>query len=94
MNFTNPKPFLKELIDKPVIVKLKWGTEYRGFLSSTDAYMNVQMKESEEWQGGNFAGALGDIVIRCNNILYIRPVPVDQLAGQKKEGSEEEEMQD
>lgn len=26
----NPKPFLKSLISKPVMVKLKWGMEYKG----------------------------------------------------------------
>jgi len=26
----NPKPFLAELVGKPVVVKLKWGMEYKG----------------------------------------------------------------
>lgn len=26
----NPKPFLADLTGKPVIVKLKWGMEYKG----------------------------------------------------------------
>jgi hypothetical protein len=30
----NPKPFLNNLTGKPVIVKLKWGMEYKGNLSS------------------------------------------------------------
>jgi small nuclear ribonucleoprotein F len=29
----NPKPFLNNLTGKPVIVKLKWGMEYKGKLS-------------------------------------------------------------
>ena len=28
----NPKPFLNNLTGKPVIVKLKWGMEYKGLL--------------------------------------------------------------
>ena len=28
----NPKPFLNDLTEKPVIVKLKWGMEYKGAL--------------------------------------------------------------
>ena len=28
----NPKPFLNDLTGKPVIVKLKWGMEYKGAL--------------------------------------------------------------
>ena len=39
----NPKPFLNGLTGKPVIVKLKWGMEYKGYLVSTDNYMNVQV---------------------------------------------------
>jgi small nuclear ribonucleoprotein F len=37
----NPTPFLIDLIDKPVIVKLKWGMEYKGILIAFDGYMNL-----------------------------------------------------
>ncbi len=40
----NPKPFLQSLTGKPVHVKLKWGLEYRGYLVSTDNYMNIQVR--------------------------------------------------
>lgn len=40
----NPKPFLQELTGKPVYVRLKWGLEYKGFLVSTDGYMNLQVR--------------------------------------------------
>lgn len=40
----NPKPFLNELTGKPVVVKLKWGMEYKGYLVSVDNYMNLQVK--------------------------------------------------
>lgn len=39
----NPKPFLNSLTGKPVVVKLKWGMEYKGYLVSTDGYMNLQV---------------------------------------------------
>ncbi|XP_024026280.1 probable small nuclear ribonucleoprotein F isoform X2 [Morus notabilis] len=38
----NPKPFLNNLTGKTIIVKLKWGTEYKGFLVSVNSYMNLQ----------------------------------------------------
>ena len=38
-----PKPFLTDLAGKQVICKLKWGTEYKGFLLSVDNYMNLQL---------------------------------------------------
>ena len=40
----NPKPFMQELTGKAVYVKLKWGLEYKGFLVSTDGYMNLQVR--------------------------------------------------
>uniref|UniRef100_A0A673ZLC5 Sm protein F n=1 Tax=Salmo trutta TaxID=8032 RepID=A0A673ZLC5_SALTR len=39
----NPKPFLNGLTGKPVMVKLKWGMEYKGYLVSVDSYMNMQV---------------------------------------------------
>lgn len=68
----NPKPFLAGLEGKGVAVKLKWGMEYKGLLVSTDAYMNVQLVQAEEWINGAMAGSLGEVLIRCNNVLYIR----------------------
>ena len=63
---------------KSVILKLKWGQEYRGRLVSTDSYMNFQLSETEEWINEELAGELGDVMIRCNNVLYIRePLEVE-----------------
>jgi len=39
----NPKPFLNGLTGKAVMVKLKWGMEYKGYLVSVDGYMNMQV---------------------------------------------------
>ena len=39
----NPKPFLNGLTGKPIMVKLKWGMEYKGYLVSVDGYMNLQV---------------------------------------------------
>ena len=69
----NPVPFLHELTGKDVAVKLKWGgLEIRGILKSVDSYMNLQVLNSEEWAHGNFKGALGEVFVRCNNVLFIR----------------------
>ena len=53
-------------------MKLKWGMEYRGVLLATDSYMNLQVANAQEWIQGELAGHLGEILIRCNNVLYIR----------------------
>ncbi|RKP26912.1 small nuclear ribo protein F, partial [Syncephalis pseudoplumigaleata] len=68
----NPKPYLQGLINKPIMVKLKWGLEYRGQLMSTDSYMNLQLANTEEYKDGVSTGTLGEVLIRCNNVLYIR----------------------
>ena len=34
----------------------------------------VQLAATEEWIGGKLAGHLGEVLIRCNNVLYIRGV--------------------
>ena len=67
----NPKPFLSDHIGKPVVCKLKWGMEYKGVLMSVDSYMNMQLRETEEFIDGISKGVLGEVLVRCNNILYV-----------------------
>ena len=76
----NPAPLLLELTGHPVVVRLKWGNamEYKGFLVSVDSYMNLQLAGTEEWIGGRLQGTLGEVLIRCNNVLYIRGVREDE----------------
>jgi len=68
----NPKPFLADLTGKTVRVKLKWGMEYQGTLCSSDAYMNLQLERTEEYIDGQYSGMLGEVLIRCNNVMYIK----------------------
>ncbi|AMD20398.1 HDL346Wp [Eremothecium sinecaudum] len=69
---TNPKPFLRQLIDKQVVVTLKFNnTKYKGKLVSTDNYFNIQLTEAEEFVNESSRGVIGDIFIRCNNVLWI-----------------------
>ncbi|GMM49714.1 mRNA splicing protein [Starmerella bacillaris] len=72
MDIVNPRPFLKSLAGKKVVVKLKWGnTEYRGNLVSTDSYMNVQLQNAEEVIDGKVKGTIDEVFIRCNNVMWI-----------------------
>ena len=68
----NPKPFLADLVGKIVKVRLKWGMEYQGKLASSDAYMNLQLVNTEEFIDGELAGFLGEVLVRCNNVLYVK----------------------
>lgn len=75
----NPKPFLADLVGKQVLVKLKWGhMEYQGTLNSSDSYMNLYLERTEEIIDGQFAGFLGDVLIRCNNVLYLKAAPAEE----------------
>ncbi|KAL1587987.1 hypothetical protein WHR41_03330 [Cladosporium halotolerans] len=68
----NPRPMLQSLVDSDVRIRLKWGaTEYTGRLVSVDSYMNVQLSGAEEWIDGRSQGMLGQVLIRCNNVLWI-----------------------
>lgn len=46
--------------------------EYQGKLESSDAYMNLQLLNTEEFIDGELAGYLGEVLVRCNNVLYIK----------------------
>merc|ERR1739840_19175 len=81
----NPKPFLNGLTGKAVTVKLKWGHEYKGFLVSVDAYMNLQLAQTEEFIDGNFTGKLGEVLVRCNNVLYVRGTDEENEDGEMRD---------
>ena len=51
-----------------------------GFLLSVDSYMNLQLTSTEEYIDGAFTGNLGEVLIRCNNVLYVRQAPADDAA--------------
>lgn len=77
-----------DLTGQSVKVKLKWGMEYQGKLESADAYMNLQLTETEEFIDGQFAGFLGEVLIRCNNVLYVQAAPKERDDGDNKEAGD------
>lgn len=90
-----PNKFLESLLQTQVVVKLKWeNIEFLGTLLSFDERMNIHLGEAHEYVSGEtIDGASGDIIIRCNNILYIRPKPdiyPSPSAGQDIGADEEE----
>ncbi|ORY39949.1 hypothetical protein BCR33DRAFT_681557 [Rhizoclosmatium globosum] len=46
------------------MIKLKWGQEYKGFMTSVDSYMNIQLANAEEFVDGASTGVLGEVLIR------------------------------
>lgn len=69
----NPTPFLRSLVGRRVVVRSKWGGQYVGRLMSVDQHHNVQLQDCVELVGTDET-EMAEIVIRCNNILYIRQV--------------------
>lgn len=60
--------------------------EYQGLLSSVDSYMNIHLEKTEEYMDGQFAGFLGEVLIRCNNVLYIKAAPPPDDDDDKEDG--------
>lgn len=58
----NPNP--PHSVNQDVIVRLKWGQEYKGRLVSVDSYMNIQLSNTEEFVNREAKGTLGQVLIR------------------------------
>ena len=46
--------------------------DYKGTLVAFDGYMNLQIADAQEWINGVCRGNIGETLIRCNNVLYVR----------------------
>lgn len=69
-------------VNEEVVVRLKWGqTEYKGVLVSIDSYMNIQLTNTEEFIDQKLTAALGQVLIRCNNVLWIQAAPTGKENG-------------
>jgi U6 snRNA-associated Sm-like protein LSm6 len=67
-----PTDFLKQVIGRPVTVKLYSGVEYRGILACLDGYMNIVLEQTQEYKNGQLTNSTyNDAFIRGNNVYYI-----------------------
>jgi small nuclear ribonucleoprotein len=55
-----------------VAVRLKNEIEYRGKMNNVDSYMNLILLDAEEYNGSDQIANYGKVVIRGNNVLFIR----------------------
>ena len=69
----NPLKTLQRAVNNKILVRLKDGHEYTGRLIETDAYMNLVLTEAEELMDGDPIARYGEVFIRGNNILFIKP---------------------
>lgn len=68
-----PLSVLQKAINKEVRVRLKNSLEYRGTMVNIDSYMNVLLENaSEHDEDGKLIKNYGRVVIRGNNILFIK----------------------
>ncbi|KAI5625160.1 U6 snRNA-associated Sm-like protein LSm6 [Silurus asotus] len=64
-----PSDFLKQIIGRPVVVKLNSGVDYRGVLACLDGYMNIAVEQTEEYVNGQLKNKYGDAFLRGNNAI-------------------------
>lgn len=69
----NPLKILTKAINSTILIRLKDGMEYSGRLKECDSYMNLILEDAKEMVDGNITAKYGEIFIRGNNILFIKP---------------------
>ena len=67
-----PLSVLQKSLNKSVIVRLKNEVEYKGKIDSVDSYMNLIMTDAEELHDGKTVGKYGRIILRGNNVIFIK----------------------
>ena len=67
-----PLSVLQKSLNKSVIVRLKNEVEYKGKIDNVDSYMNLIMTEAEEMHDGKTVGKFGRIILRGNNVIFIK----------------------
>jgi len=67
-----PLTTLQKHTKKDVIVRLKNDVEYKGKIDNVDPYMNLILTDAEELRDGKTVEKFGRIILRGNNVLFIK----------------------
>ena len=67
-----PLTTLQKNTKKSVTVRLKNDVEYKGKIVNVDSYMNLIMSDAEEVKDGKTVEKYGRIILRGNNVLFIK----------------------
>ena len=67
-----PLTILQKNTKKSVTVRLKNDDEYKGKIDNVDSYMNLIMTDAEELIGGKTVEKFGRVILRGNNVLFIK----------------------
>jgi len=73
VEMVKPLHVLHESLNKPVLVAMKGGKEYRGVLDGYDQHMNLVLKNAEEIINGESRGIHNVVIVRGDNVIYISP---------------------
>ena len=63
---------LQKSTKKKVTVRLENEVEYKGKMDNVDSYMNLIMTDAEEVQNGKTVANYGRVIVRGNNVLFIK----------------------
>jgi small nuclear ribonucleoprotein len=69
------RPFdvLNNALNKPVIIRLKGGTELRGTMTAYDVHMNIVLQDAEQLENGEVKRKLGTMLVRGDSIVFFSP---------------------
>ena len=67
-----PLTTLQKNTKKNVIVRLKNDIEYKGKMVNVASYMNLIMTDAEELKDGKTTEKFGRVILRGNNVLFIK----------------------
>jgi len=67
-----PLTTLQKSTKKKVTVRLKNEVEYKGKMDNVDSYMNLIMTDAEEIREDKVVANYGRVILRGNNVLFIR----------------------
>lgn len=73
VEMVKPLHVLHESLNKPVLVAMKGGKEYRGVLDGYDQHMNLVLKNAEEIINGESKGVYNVVIVRGDTVIYISP---------------------
>lgn len=84
MSGSQPLAVLQKAVNNLILVKLKDGRTIQGRLSHIDSYMNLCLTNAEELDEDGPIARYGEVFIRGNNILFIKPDLTEEIP-QKEE---------
>ena len=67
-----PLTTLQKSTKKKVTVRLKNEVEYKGKMDNVDSYMKLIMTDAEELHDGKTIANYGRVIVRGNNVLFIK----------------------